>query len=115
MDLIEKNSQVVIHTAEAEASKSPAFVPCAEAIFGILSAMYLFALGFALLSGKTNGSEFRLVSLSPVVWCIFRMISKHDKLYPCFRPCNRNDNDCVYDSFLHGVRSGQFTGQQQRA
>lgn len=76
MDLIEKNSQVVIHTAEAEASKSPAFVPCAEAIFGILSAMYLFALGFALLSGKTNGSEFRLISLSPVVWCIFRMISK---------------------------------------
>lgn len=45
-----------------------------EAAFGVLSAIYFVVLGFAYLSGKTNGSEYRVISLSPVVWNIFRLI-----------------------------------------
>ncbi len=46
----------------------------AEAIFGVFTAIYLVVLGFSYLSGKTNGSEYRLISLSPVVWSIFRLV-----------------------------------------
>lgn len=46
----------------------------AQAVFALLSAVYFVALGSSLISGKTNGSEYRLISLSPVVWSIFRLV-----------------------------------------
>ncbi len=46
----------------------------AEAIFAVFTAIYLVVLGFSYLSGKTNGSEYRLISLAPVIWSIFRLV-----------------------------------------
>lgn len=46
----------------------------AEAIFGVFAAIYFVVLGFSYLGGKTNGSEYRLISLAPVVWSIFRLV-----------------------------------------
>jgi hypothetical protein len=46
----------------------------AEAIFGVFTAIYFVVLGFSYLGGKTNGSEYRLISLAPVVWSIFRLV-----------------------------------------
>lgn len=46
----------------------------AEAIFAVFTAIYLVVLGFSYLSGKTNGSEYRLISLAPVLWSIFRLV-----------------------------------------
>lgn len=47
---------------------------CAQAVFAVLSAIYFFALGTSYLSGKSNGSEYRLISLAPVIWSIFRLV-----------------------------------------
>lgn len=45
-----------------------------EALFAVLTAIFLLSLGISAVSGKTNGSEHRLISLSPVIWCIIRMV-----------------------------------------
>lgn len=45
-----------------------------EAVFAALSAIFLLALGLAAIKGKTNGSEFKIISLSPVIWAIFRTV-----------------------------------------
>ena len=46
----------------------------AEAVFAVFTSIYLVVLGFSYLSGKTNGSEYRLISLAPVIWSIFRLV-----------------------------------------
>lgn len=45
-----------------------------QAIFGVLSAIYFLAVGLSFLTGKSNGSEYRLISLAPVIWSIFRLV-----------------------------------------
>ncbi len=45
-----------------------------QAVFAVLSAIYFVALGTSYLSGKSNGSEYRLISLAPVLWSIFRLV-----------------------------------------
>lgn len=45
-----------------------------QAVFALFSAVYFVAMGSSFVSGKTNGSEYRLISLAPVVWSIFRLI-----------------------------------------
>ena len=45
-----------------------------QAIFGVLSAIYFLAVGLSFITGKSNGSEYRLISLAPVIWSIFRLI-----------------------------------------
>ena len=46
----------------------------AQAVFSLFSAIYFVALGSSYITGKSNGSEYRLISLSPVIWSIFRLI-----------------------------------------
>lgn len=46
----------------------------AQAVFALFSAIYFVALGSSLVTGKSNGSEYKIISLSPVVWSIFRLI-----------------------------------------
>lgn len=46
----------------------------AEALFAVLSAIFFLSLGLVYLTGKTNGSEHRIISLAPVIWCIIRMV-----------------------------------------
>ena len=45
-----------------------------QAVFALLSAIYFVALGTVYLGGKSNGSEYRLISLAPVIWSIFRLV-----------------------------------------
>ena len=45
-----------------------------QAVSALLSAIYFVALGSSYLSGKSNGSEYRLLSLTPVIWSIFRLV-----------------------------------------
>lgn len=46
----------------------------AEALFAVISAIFFLSLGLVYLKGKTNGSEHRIISLAPVIWCIVRMV-----------------------------------------
>lgn len=50
-----------------------------EAVFAVLTAIFLLAIGLSALSGKTNGSEHKLISLSPVLWCIIRMVFRFSR------------------------------------
>lgn len=46
----------------------------AEALFAVISAIFFLSLGLVLLTGKTNGSEHKIICLAPVIWCIIRMV-----------------------------------------
>lgn len=57
-------------------NKTENIVLAAQAVFALFSAVYFIAMGSSLVSGKTNGSEYRLISLAPVVWSLFRLIAR---------------------------------------
>lgn len=50
------------------------FIYAAEAVFAVLAAIFFLAIALSALTGKTNGSEHKLISLAPVIWCIVRMV-----------------------------------------
>lgn len=54
--------------------ESESIIFIAEAVFAIISAVYFLALGIGLSTGKSNGSNLRLISLAPVIWSVMRMI-----------------------------------------
>lgn len=58
----------------ADNAKTTNLILILQTIFGLFSAIYFVALGASYVSGKSNGSEYRLISLSPVVWSIFRLV-----------------------------------------
>ncbi|MBR3817870.1 MAG: hypothetical protein IKJ41_01870 [Clostridia bacterium] len=58
----------------AEDTKTTNLIFGMQAVFALLSAIYFVALGTSYISGKSNGSEYRLISLAPVIWSIFRLI-----------------------------------------
>lgn len=45
-----------------------------EAVFAVLSALYLLILCLCNLMGKAPSKAFSLLSLSPVIWCIFKLV-----------------------------------------
>lgn len=46
----------------------------AQSFFAALSAIYFIALGISCISGKSSAAKLRMLSLSPVIWSIFRLI-----------------------------------------
>lgn len=60
---------------ETELAAAAAKVLLFEGVFGVLSAVFLLLMGVSMLSGrKLGGTFYRLLTLSPVLWAIFRMI-----------------------------------------
>lgn len=53
---------------------SEKFVFTAQAVFAIISAVYFLISGAGLYTGKNLSSKLRLLSLSPVLWSVFRLI-----------------------------------------
>ncbi len=66
--------QGVVDPANKASAMGDCIILGIEAGFALLSSIYFIALGIAYLLGKTNGSEYRLISLAPVAWCIFRLV-----------------------------------------
>lgn len=64
---------VTIADSAVDSSK---LILIAQGIFAVLSAIYFIMLWLTYLKGKTNGSEIRLLALAPVIWNIFRLVSK---------------------------------------
>lgn len=50
-----------------------------EAFLSVFAAIFFFALGISTLTGKTNGSEHKLISLMPVIWCLVRMVFRFSR------------------------------------
>ncbi len=47
------------------------YIQCA---FALISAVYFLLLAVSFISGKSCGDKFKLLSLSPVLWCIVKLI-----------------------------------------
>ncbi len=45
-----------------------------QAVFAALSAIYFLALGLSCMRGNAAASKLRILSLSPVIWSIFRLV-----------------------------------------
>ncbi len=58
----------------SEETKTPSLLLGIQAAFALLSAIYFLALGTSYIGGKSNGSEYRLISLAPVIWSVFRLV-----------------------------------------
>ncbi len=71
---------IVQHTFDGTAMwNTEKIIFYAQAAFASLSAIFFIALALSLLSGKSNGSEHKLISLAPVLWCIARMIFRFSR------------------------------------
>lgn len=46
----------------------------AQVIFGLLAAVYILLVGIGCFTGKSNGSEFKILSAAPMAWLMFRLI-----------------------------------------
>lgn len=80
LKVLNNHAPIVEHTYDGAAIwNTDKVIFFAEAAFATLSAIFFLALGLSLISGKTNGSEHKLISLSPVLWCIVRMIFRFSR------------------------------------
>lgn len=50
------------------------FILMSQSFFAALSAIYFLALGISCISGKGSAEKLRMLSLSPVIWSIFRLV-----------------------------------------
>lgn len=71
--IMSTDETVAIYDSAIDSSK---LILIAQGIFAVLSAIYFIMLWLTYLKGKTNGSEIRLLALAPVIWNIFRLVSK---------------------------------------
>jgi len=49
------------------------------AVCAMLSAIFMIAIAVSALTGKTNGSEHKLISLAPVIFCIVNLVSRFNR------------------------------------
>ncbi len=63
-----------ISTATYEATQTANYILTAQAVAAAVSALYFVTVCIGSLSGKSNGTEFKLISLAPVLWSIFRLV-----------------------------------------
>ena len=63
-------------TATSGMMKSGAMPMLFEAIFGVLSALFFTVVGAGFLTGKSNGSEYKLLAITPLAWSICRILHR---------------------------------------
>lgn len=102
-------------------------VVLAQAVFSLLSALFFAVLCITSFMGKTFASEFRLLSLAPVLWAMLRMVSRFMRtisftrvsellfemfmlafmimFFMNFAQCNSkvNDKDCAWKLASYGL------------
>ncbi|MBR0113050.1 MAG: hypothetical protein IJM02_04820 [Clostridia bacterium] len=67
------SSAYTVSSALTSSSVGPVltYVIC---VLGLISAVWFLVLGITLLTGRSNGSAYRLLALAPVLWCIVRLV-----------------------------------------
>ena len=58
----------------SEMTKVSLYVLCAQSLFAVLAAIFFVVFGISMLSGATNASEYKIISVAPTVWFMFRLI-----------------------------------------
>ena len=67
-------SEETVTTASGSSLDSSKLIIMLEGVFALLSAIYFIMLWLTYLKGNSNGSGFWLLSLTPVLWSIFRLV-----------------------------------------
>lgn len=59
---------------DSETAQAAVVLLAVEAVFALFTAIFFVASGSSALGGKTNGSEYKLIALAPVLWSIVRVV-----------------------------------------
>lgn len=121
-----------LRVSETSPERTSYYIILLQMIFALISALYFVILCVGLLSGKTTAEEFRIVSLAPVFWNIFRMISRFMRtisyirvsellfemimlvfmilFFMTFAQCNSrvSDKDCKWKLGAYGLPAALF-------
>lgn len=116
-----------IGSTDVSPERTSFYVILIQMAFSLLSAIYFVILCIGSLSGKTSGTEFRIISLSPVLWSMLRMISRFMRtisyirvsellfemvmlvfmimFFMAFAQCNSkvNESDCKWKLAAYGL------------
>lgn len=65
-----------LSASETTPERTSYYILLLQMIFALISALYFVILCVGLLTGKSTAEEFRIISLAPVFWNIFRMVSR---------------------------------------
>lgn len=71
------NLNIIINelpSAAADASRVSLYVLCGQVLFGVFAAIYFVVFGISMLSGSTNASEYKVISVAPPVWFMLRLV-----------------------------------------
>ena len=63
-----------LSTAIYETTQTTSYILLAQAVCAAVSALYFVTVSVGSLTGKSNATDFKLLSLAPVLWCIFRLV-----------------------------------------
>ena len=75
-DGFDEQSRVTVMKLGEYLMKSGALSKLGETIFGATTAIYFFLIAVACFVDKINVSKFKILAITPVVWTIFKMLTK---------------------------------------
>ena len=67
---------VFLDSATAGIMKSGALPMLLESVFAVLSAVFFIVLAISYISGKSNGSDFKLLAIAPLAWSVSRILHR---------------------------------------
>lgn len=73
---VQSGGELFFESATSGIMKSGALPMLFESIFAVISAIFFIVLGVAYISGKSNGSEFKLLAIAPLAWSISRILHR---------------------------------------
>jgi hypothetical protein len=65
-----------VESATSGMMKSGALPMIFEAFFAVLAALFFVVLGAGYVTGKSNGSEYKLLAITPLAWAICRILHR---------------------------------------
>ncbi len=68
--------ELFFESATSGIMKSGALPMLFESVFAVFSAIFFIVLGVAYISGKSNGSEFKLLAIAPLAWSVCRILHR---------------------------------------
>ncbi len=68
--------EVIINSATSGLMKSGMLPMLLEAVFAVLAALFFTVLGLGFFNGKSNGSEYKLLAVTPLAWSICRILHR---------------------------------------
>ncbi len=71
---VDLNTILTYSPETSDMTKVSVYVLIAQSVFAVLAAIYFVVFGISMLSGATNASEYKIISVAPVVWFMLRLV-----------------------------------------